>query len=391
MQLILALVIFLFSINCAFAEDKVESSQVKLKYKCTLLSEIDKEFSQGYLAPTFHHGIGDVIVDGKGIVHYYGSWKNKKLNLLANHKTISRMSRTAIDNMFSALAIDNVLYMIDERGEEEGAENQVKWQKELKSPIKGVTAWLENKLAVLTIDNHLYVLDVQNGDLIWSYSNGINEIMGLHSVSPVIASNMVVVPFSNGELIAFDENGKRLWSYKFPLDLLVNQFTDITTTPEVVDNLLIATNNSTMVALDVQSGNPVWSKSMQVKNMSVHRPTSIIKWPPEIELRERSIIATSNNEVTKINPSNGEVIWNTKLSIKGGKPIYGGRYGNYFIVSDNGIMFLFNEKSGIVEEKVIIPEGVHHHITLRLPPDNMSAYFTTEKKGVYFCKDTLLG
>jgi len=373
MQLIIILIIFFLSTNCTFAKNKSESNQMKLKYRCTLLSDINKKFSQGHLAPAFYHHTGDIVVDRKGVIHYYGNWKNKKLDLSTNHKTINRMGRTEIDNMHSALTIDNVLYMIDERGEDEGVENRVKWKKELQSPIKGSPAWLEDKLAVLTIDNHLYVLDVQSGDLVWSYHNGTSEMIGLHSVSPITAYGMIITPFSNGELIAFDGSGKKLWSYKFPTHLLKTQFTGITTTPEFSDNVLIATNSSSIVALDVRSGNPIWSKPMQVKNMNAH------------------VVVTANNEVIKINPSNGEAIWSTKLSIKNGKLVYGGRYGNYFIVSDKGMMFLLNRESGVIEETVAIPEGVCHHMTFHPPSDNLSAYFTTEKKGVYFCNDILFG
>lgn len=55
------------------------------------------------------------------------------------------------------------------------------------------------------------------------------------------------------------------------------------------------------------------------------------------------------------------------------------------------MIFLLNRESGVIEEAVDIPEGVCHHMTFHPPSDNLSAYFTTKKKGVYFCNDILFG
>ncbi|WP_253299910.1 PQQ-binding-like beta-propeller repeat protein [Wolbachia endosymbiont of Chironomus riparius] len=379
MRLKIASVIFLFSIHCTFAKDEMEfNKRVKVRYECTSLSEIEKKFSQGYIAPVFVRHIGNIVADGKKVIHYLGKWKNKKLDLSANHEIISKMAITEIHREHFILTIDNVLYMINEI-EDEAPEGVVKWKKELKSPIKGSSIDSNNKLAVLTIDNYLYMLDAQNGDVIWSYHNGTSEMIGLHYVSPISTNNMVIAPFSNGELIAFDENGKRLWSYKLPTNFLDTPFTDITTTPKLNNNILIVTNNSSIAALDVKSGNLLWSKPLKVKNMN------------------ESIVITADDDVIKIDTLSGKVIWSTKLPIKNNKDIYysipvrGGRYDDFFIVTNKGIMFLLNKESGIVEEIVTIPEGVYHHMAFFSPSDDLSTYFTTEKKGVYFCRDTLFG
>lgn len=120
--------------------------------------------------------------------------------------------------------VDNVLHTIDAKT------GEIQWEKELRAPVRGKAAVINNKLVVLTIDNYLYVFDIKDGSFVWTYQNGINEVRGLYSISPAISNDKIIAPFSNGELIAFNEDGKIVEpkiGYK-PLD---TQLTDVTTTP----------------------------------------------------------------------------------------------------------------------------------------------------------------
>lgn len=60
------------------------------------------------------------------------------------------------------LAIDNVLYAINE--------TTVMWKKELKSLVRENSITFNARLAVLTLDDCLYLLDIENDSIIWSLS-----------------------------------------------------------------------------------------------------------------------------------------------------------------------------------------------------------------------------
>lgn len=384
MKLVVFLIASLLSKSCAIAKDEVELSlKIKDKYRCHLWNNRSKEFSQGYIKPIPLSEACDLVIGGNGVL-YYRAMYPEKLDLSDNHKTIGRMSAACSKYCREIyLAIDNVLYAINR--------TTVMWKKELKSPVKGNPIVFNDRLAILTMDNYLYMLNIENGNTSWLYhmSNGSNQI---NYISPVVIHDKLIVPFSNGELAAFDKDGKKLWSYKLPsTNILDTQLTDITTTPVVKNNTLIATNNSTIVAIDIGSGDLLWLKAMEAKNIS---GGGIMPWlyPDDINGNEFFVVNTKN-EVMKVAIPDGQIIWSTNLVVNDelndklkdayyAKPMLDEKL---FIVSNKGIMFLLDEKSGMIEEIVSIPEGVYHTPVTDLAVGDY--YFTTEKKGIYSCID----
>ncbi|QIT36277.1 hypothetical protein [Wolbachia endosymbiont of Brugia pahangi] len=60
-----------------------------------------------------------------------------------------------------------------------------------------------------------------------------------------------------------------MWFYKLhSTNILDTQLTDVTTAPVVKLNILIITSNSTVVAVDVESGNLLCLQVMQARNIS---------------------------------------------------------------------------------------------------------------------------
>ncbi|OEY86721.1 hypothetical protein BIY23_02590 [Wolbachia pipientis] len=382
MKLVILLIItFLFNINCAIARDE-EITQSK--YQCTPLSYIDTKLSQGYIAPVYKRLKGDIIIDGKGVLHYDGSWKNRVLDLSDDHKVISRMSINSRNYNNLVCTIDNMFYLIqDLESSEEEYDNLVKWKKEFKAPISGSGIILKDespildidKLAVLTVDNSLYVLDGKSGDQIWSYHYSNNDVMKSHSISPIVTSNNIIIAsFSNEELIAFDENGPKLWSYKFPINLLHTHCVDVATMLKVVnDKLLIATNNDIAVALDIKSGSLLWSKPIRVKSIDNGIVNNVF-------------MVTEDDYVIKIEPSNGQIMWNTKLPVSATTSLT--PYSDtLFVVSNKGVMFILDIHSGIIKQTFTIPEDVYHNFVLHPPGESLDTYFTTQNKGAYYCRE----
>lgn len=396
MKLAIFFIAFLLSTSCVIAKDGVEPSlEIKNKYRCHPWNNPSREFSQGYIQPIPIHESYELIIGGDGVLYNTG-WYWKDVDLSGSHKTIGRMSATCSEYCREIyLAIDNVLYAINrDNTQYEINEDAVMWKKELKSLVKGDPTIFNDRIAILTVDNYLYMLNIENGNTSWFYhmSNGSNQMTRSNYISPVVIHDKLIVPFSNGELVAFDKDGKKLWSYKLPsTNILDTQLADITTTPVVKNNTLIATNNSTIVAIDIGSGDLLWLKAMEAKNIS---GGGIMPWlyPDDINGNEFFVVNTKN-EVMKVAIPDGQIIWSTNLVVNDElndklKDAYYARPmldGKLFIVSNKGIMFLLDEKSGMIEEIVSIPEGVYHTPATDLAVGDY--YFTTEKKGVYRCID----
>ncbi|WP_341818774.1 PQQ-binding-like beta-propeller repeat protein [Wolbachia endosymbiont (group B) of Ennomos erosarius] len=338
------------------------------------ISLVDKKLSQGYVAPVLTED-SVILSDKHGALYSFDIDNSKAMNWklhLSHRKKISNMSLLRHrGNVF--FIVDNVLHTIDAKT------GEIQWEKELRAPVRGKAAVINNKLVVLTIDNYLYVFDIKDGSFVWTYQNGINEVRGLYSISPAISNDKIIAPFSNGELIAFNEDGKKLWSQKLATNLLDTQLTDVTTTPRVFGDTLIATNNSYIYGIDVRSGNILWSKSLQVKSVSdIESYYSPLIPPKEQKAGGRIFIVTKDDKIIGLDIKNGETVWasdlieNTQLFA----PIMHAH--TLWVTSNKGSMFAFpgSESAGKV---VKVPGNVFHTPVFT----RNKIYVTTEKNGVY--------
>lgn len=336
------------------------------------ISLIDKKLSQGYVAPVVI-GNSIIVADKHGALYSFEIDNSRALNWRSHpsyRKKIGNMSLSGYgENVF--FIVDNILYRVDAKT------GEIQWERELRAPVRGKAVVINNKLVVLTIDNYLHVFDVKDGSSVWAYQNGISEIRGLHSISPAISDDKIIAPFSNGELIAFSGDGKKLWSQKLSTNLLDTQLTDLTTTPKVHGDVLIATNNSYICGIDIKSGNVLWSKPLQVKSISDIKSyySPLIKNQKE---GGRVFIITKDNKIIGIDILSGETVWTSGLIEKTElfAPIV---YAHtLWVVSNKGSMLAF-PGSDMAEKVVKIPGNVFH--TPVFTRDKI--YVTTEKNGVY--------
>ncbi|QOD38338.1 outer membrane protein assembly factor BamB family protein [Candidatus Wolbachia massiliensis] len=338
------------------------------------VSLVDKRLSQGYVAPVLTEN-SVILTDKHGTLYSFDMDNSRIINwkLHLPHKNkIGNMSLSCHSgNVF--FIVDNILHVIDAKT------GEIQWEKELRAPARGRAVVINNKLVVLTIDNYLHMFDIKDGSLIWTYQNGINEVRGLYSISPVISNDKIIAPFSNGELIAFSEDGKKLWDQKLSTNLLDTQLTDVTTTPRVLGDILIATNNSYIYGIDVKSGNVLWSKPLQVKSVSDIESYYSPLIPAERQRKGgRIFIVTKDNKIIGIDILSGETVWTSDL-IENTQLFAPIMYAHtLWVTSDKGLIFAFpgSENKG---KAIKIPGNVFH--TPVFTHDKI--YITTEGNGVY--------
>jgi outer membrane protein assembly factor BamB len=339
------------------------------------ISLVDKKLSQGYVAPVLVEN-SIIVADRHGALYSFDIDNSRALNWRSHpsyRKKIGNMSLSSDgENVF--FIVDNILCRVDTKT------GEVQWERELRAPVRGKAVVISNKLVVLTIDNYLHVLDVKDGSSVWTHQNGIGEIRGLHSISPAISGDKIIVPFSNGELIAFSGEGKKLWSQKLSTNLLDTQLTNVTTTPKVSGDVLIVTNNSYICGIDIKSGNVLWSKLLQVKSIS-DIESSLIK---EQKAGGRIFVITKDNKVIGIDILSGEIVWTSDLIEKTElfAPIVHAH--TLWVVGNKGSMFAF-PGSDTAGKAVKIPGNVFH--TPVFTHDKI--YVTTEKNGVYSLENSL--
>ena len=144
---------------------------------------------------------------------------------------------------------------------------QVIWQKNLEAPAHSAPTVKDGTLFVVTSDNVVYGIKAADGTEMWTY-RGIPETAGfLSSAAPAVANGKVVVPFTSGEVMAYDAtSGDALW-----VDALtrasrtsaVSSLNDISAKPVISDGVVYAVSVSgRMIAVSLSDGERLWTRNV---------------------------------------------------------------------------------------------------------------------------------
>lgn len=141
------------------------------------------------------------------------------------------------------------------------------WRSKLPAPARAAPTILDNRVFVITMDSRLLALDSTDGHQLWSY-RGISEGAGLlGAASPAVNRDVVIAPFSSGELFALRiENGSVAWSDNLapPLRLGgIGGLSDIRALPVLDNGMVIAISYAgRLVGIDERSGARIWQRDI---------------------------------------------------------------------------------------------------------------------------------
>ncbi len=179
------------------------------------------------------------------------------------------------------------------------------WRVKLPAPIRGAPTVADGRVFVISIDNQSFALDVSTGERLWSHT-GIAEISALlGGASPAVAGDVVIIPYSSGEIYALRvENGRLLWvdslSQLRSLDP-VARLSDVRGNPAVDDTLVVAiSHGGRMIATDLVTGRRVWDRQIG----GVHMP-----WIAG----EFIYVVSNGGEVICLTRRDGRVKWIQRL------------------------------------------------------------------------------
>ena len=141
------------------------------------------------------------------------------------------------------------------------------WRTELPGPMRAAPTVSDGLVFVVTIDNQVFALDENTGERLWSHV-GIAEIASiLGGTSPAVARDVIVLPYSSGEIYALRAaSGRELWRESLGavdrFDAL-SSIADIAGLPVIRDNrVFIISHSGRMVALDLRSGVRLWERNI---------------------------------------------------------------------------------------------------------------------------------
>ncbi len=141
------------------------------------------------------------------------------------------------------------------------------WREYVRGPMRSAPTVRSGRVFALTIDNRLLALNAENGETLWTHA-GIGESANLlGGGSPAVDGNIVVVPYSSGELVALDiETGNLLWSDTLTVirrTESVSTLSHIRGNPVIDRGRVIAVSHGgIMASIDISSGQRVWDREL---------------------------------------------------------------------------------------------------------------------------------
>ncbi len=144
---------------------------------------------------------------------------------------------------------------------------EIKWEIDVDSSIRSAPTIFDNKLLSLTSSNKLYVLNAEDGDLLWQHQGIFNNTTLIDSPKVAVDENIIIVPYSNGEFFALNlNNGKEIWRNSF-IDLEIkettNAFSDIDAFPIIKKDIVIITSaNGKLFAINKKTGSKLWERDI---------------------------------------------------------------------------------------------------------------------------------
>ena len=250
------------------------------------------------------------------------------------------------------------------------------WRTGVSGPMRAAPTAFDGRVFAVTKDNQLFALDAKTGDVLWSHT-GFEETAGLiGSASPAVDGDIVVVPYSSGEIFALRvENGRQLWGENLAAirrSDAVSALADIRGRPVIDRGRVFAISHSgRMVAIDLPTGRRLWEAPLG----GVNQP-----WVAG----DFVFVLTSDGTVAALTAGDGRIRWITPIGLYKNPEKRRGRInwsgpvlvGDRLIVSgSHGVALSLSPYTGDIIGEQSMPDAVS------LPPAvaNETLYFLTDE------------
>jgi outer membrane protein assembly factor BamB len=144
---------------------------------------------------------------------------------------------------------------------------EVIWKVKPAGPLRGSPTIAFGQLFVMTQDNQIIALNINDGSLVWDES-GSNTQSGVFGVAaPAAGQGTIVAGYSSGELSAYRyENGRTLWSdalARTNISTTVGTITDIDADPIIDSGRVYALGQGgRMAAYELATGQRIWELNL---------------------------------------------------------------------------------------------------------------------------------
>lgn len=236
----------------------------------------------------------------------------------------------------------------------------LQWSRATEAPMTGAPTIKDGRIFVTSNNNEVLALSLADGELEWSDQAISESARVLSSPSPAAVEDIVVVPYSSGEVIAYlASNGRRLWS-----DALsrpgrftpISAINDIAARPVLAGGLVIVANQSGVTAaIDGRSGTRIWAQTIG----STQAPALA---------GEYVFVAGTDGMLAALDAGSGRVYWATQMrryrnqEDEKGRLSYSGPIiasGRVIVISSEGDLIAYDPQTGQEIDSVDLGDKVY--------------------------------
>lgn len=278
---------------------------------------------------------------------YYNEIEKKSFFDFFGSYYISGSLSISNDTLFVTGGIGDVVSLDAKTGE-------LLWSSKLSSPSRAAPLVVDDKIVIVqTVDNKVFALEFETGDILWNHFGVGEEISILSSSAPTTNGKVLIVQYTTGDIVSLDiATGDELWieSISSPLDSAYNIGApiNVVTSPYLGnDKIIAAGNDGFMVALNPSNGDVIWRKELGVNKQF---------WVCGSE-----ILALNRDDVLlAVDSKTGFVIWKVALDNKDRELQFTSPIvinSKVVVISSDGTMYSYDYQSGALLSKTPVVAG----------------------------------
>ena len=187
----------------------------------------------------------------------------------------------------------------------DAATGQQVWRVKPAGPLRGAPTVAFNSVFVMTQNNQIFALNMENGEVVWQKAAAIGQQGVFGVAAPAAGQGTLLAGFSSGELVAYRyENGRELWSdalSRTSISTEVGTLTDVDADPIIDQGRVYALGQGgRMAAYELLTGQRIWELTLA----GISTPTIAGEWV---------FTLTDDARILAIQRNTGRIRWMTQL------------------------------------------------------------------------------
>lgn len=240
----------------------------------------------------------------------------------------------------------------------DAADGRELWRVQTGAPVRTPPTAYRGLIFLATNTNEFMAIDQLTGQRQWTFSSFEETVRFLSSASAAASGDLVVAPFSSGELVAFlADTGRAVWTRTLARQTRLTALSvlnDIAGSPVIDRGLVFAVSHGGRIAaIDIRSGQPVWETVLAGLQMP---------WVAGDYL----FVVSVDGQLACLSRQEGSVVWvsqlprfrnekNRKGLVSWAGPVLAG--GNLVLVSGDGELVRVSPQTGEIVQSVRLGGG----------------------------------